>query len=224
MSDAPPTPPAPLPDRATVLGWMAAEKRGYKAAAAHFGMSTDTVKSWERREKESAARPAKTEVVAKGAKEKPARAVVAPPVAPESRTRKGVLDLATSPEMARKLRRGAWAIADTLEGLAVAREALASAEAERTRLRAAGTNERDIDALAPLPTMPDMRQIESGARSLRELLIIAPGLAAFDAETGGKSAHGGPSAEEREQARRMMLADELVAAPLAVVDGGRARG
>ena len=205
---------------------MSANDAGYKAAARHFGLPVDRVKWWVHAEKVAKAKgPAKAGNRG-GGKEKGETAKPEPQPSrtrdPDLKTsgRRTILDLASAPAMAAKLRRGAWALADVVEGLADIREAHAAAKAERARLRASGMDAAQIDKLCPLPEMPDLKQIESGARSLRELFLIAPGLASFDSETGGKETAGGATPEEREKARRMMLAEEPVAA-LSVVDGGR---
>lgn len=132
----------------------------------------------------------------------------------------GVLDLDAAPELARRLRYGAWGLTNILGGVGDAVAARQRAETERAKLLAAGKTPKEVDEACPLPPLPDMRQMDAGSRALRNLLDIAPGLASFDLATGSAPTSG-LSPEEREALDTVMLA-ESAPAGLTVVPGGRA--
>ena len=152
----------------------------------------------------------------KNAKE-PGRGKKPPPDA-DGRAR-ALVDLADAPAMARQLRRAAWGMSGYLARVGAAHEAYVRAEALRAELRAAGKTQKEIDETCPLPAYPDMRQMDAGARALRTTLEIAPGLASFDADTGGTAGSNGPTAEELAAMDRTMLAEP---GGLSVIPGGRA--
>lgn len=103
-----------------------------------------------------------------------------------SRARGGIVDLESAPELARRLRYGAWGLTNILGGVGDAVAARQRAETERAKLLAAGKTPKEVDEACPLPPLPDMRQMDAGSRALRNLLDIAPGLASFDLATGGE--------------------------------------
>ncbi len=171
--------PAPgTADRATVLAWIDAEPgRGYRTAAAMFGLPVQRVKNWTARRtpvnpSEPHANPsggAKMALVG-GKREAPAQTV--PKLA------RGVVNLdACAPEMREHLRGMAWGLAafgDLVREAMIERRA---ASAERARLRATGMNMDEVDKCVPLPSLPDMRQVDAGARALKTTLEISPALA-----------------------------------------------
>lgn len=145
---------------------------------------------------------------------------VAKKVTEASRARGGIVDLESAPELARRLRYGAWGLTNILGGVGDAVAARQRAETERTKLLAAGKTPKEVDEVCPMPPLPDMRQMDAGSRALRNLLDIAPGLASFDLATGSAPTSG-LSPEEREALDTVMLA-ESAPAGLTVVPGGRA--
>lgn len=207
---------------------MEATGNGARKAATQFpGVSENTIKSWLRRMGAPTAMGAPTSAPGAraqrtGGRKEADKATVRIAKKPTDgpRTRGGIVDLESAPELARRLRYGAWGLTNIIGGVGDAVAARQRAETDRAKLRAAGKTAKEVDEACPLPPLPDMRQMDAGSRALRNLLDIAPGLASFDLATGS-APQSGLTDDEREALDSVMLA-EGEPAGLTVVPGGRA--
>ena len=206
-SDTPAPPRETRTEKDEVVAWMAAGNGSYKLAAAHFGLSPYTVRDWAREVRRAAESPPPVADVPRAppgvlvAPEEPAkvRQPPPPPTGPRRKPGEGVVRVEDMSETLRfGLRRGLAGIVSALSEIADVQEARQAARDRRAQLRAEGVPEDVIDERAPLPPPPDLKSADAGGRTLKSILEVAPGLAGFEVEMGGKAADGAPTEEERE--------------------------
>ena len=169
MKAAPPT-------RETVLAWMADNRATQNATAAHFGLSLDQVREWRREERAAtqgrALQPKRRKPM--GAlvslprpeeRDEPPAATPPPPARPPARA--PVRDepppppvrAPMGPDVRDQLRRGAVRLSKFIAG--------------------DGDGAEDGEPR----TVPDMHQVAAATQALQRILMIAPGITAFDTET-----------------------------------------
>lgn len=186
MPGKPPFPAAV--SREVVLAWADVNGKGYAAAADHFRLNRETVKSWFKRRAKAAPTVAPTpprrgsenadgSVINRGEGDKPA----APPSSPRAR------------ETERLARLGDATKANIRSGVRGLGKFIASTNDDRPLK----SDEEDAGI--------DYRQVEAAARALKVLLEIAPGIDAFDEQTGTGNTQRGPTAEDVARLDHAML-------------------